>query len=100
MKEMNILNMEISEAEQRVKAADERNVSLRMKKEEVMQELEGLRARVEAGQRIYRQLLKEQEIKKEEVAQFTGNRYILKFTLTSLVEFAGKKLSKVLFWLC
>ncbi|KAL3977350.1 olfactory receptor [Sarotherodon galilaeus] len=66
--------MEISEIEQQVKAVDERNHSLRMKKEEVMQELEGLRVQVEAGQRIQRQLLKEQEIKKEELNEFMGNR--------------------------
>lgn len=76
MKKMKILNMEISEIEQQVKAVDEQNHSLRMKKEEVMQELEGLRVQVEASQRIQRQLLKEQEIKKEELNEFMGNRYI------------------------
>lgn len=72
---MKTLNMEISEIEQQVKAVDERNHSLRMKKEEVMRELEGLRVQVEASQRIQRQLLKEQEIKKEELNEFMGNRY-------------------------
>lgn len=75
MKKMKTLNMEISEIEQQVKAGDERNHSLRMKKEDVMQELEGLRVQVEASQRIHRQLLKEQEIKKEELNEFMGNRY-------------------------
>lgn len=75
MKKMKTLNMEISEIEQQVKAVDERNHSLRMKKEDVMQELEGLRVQVEASQRIQRQLLKEQEIKKEELNEFMGNRY-------------------------
>lgn len=76
MKKMKILNVEISEIEQQVKAVDERNHSLRMKEEEVMQELEGLRVQVEAGQRIQRQLLKEQDIKKEELNEFMGNRYM------------------------
>lgn len=75
MKKMKTLNMEISEIEQQVKAGEERNYSLRMKKEDVMQELEGLRVQVEASQRIHRQLLKEQEIKKEELNEFMGNRY-------------------------
>lgn len=76
MKKMKTLNMEISEIEQQVKAVDERNHSLGMKKEDVMQELEGLRVQVEASQRIQRQLLKEQEIKKEELNEFMGNRYL------------------------
>lgn len=75
MKKMKTLNMEISEIEQQVKAVDERNHSLGMKKEDVMQELEGLRVQVEASQRIQRQLLKEQEIK-EELNEFMGNRYL------------------------
>lgn len=79
MKKMKTLNMEISEIEQQVKAVDERNHSLRMKKEDVMQELEGLRVQVEASQRIQRQLLKEQEIKKEELNEFMGNRYFFFF---------------------
>lgn len=76
MKKMKTLNMEISEIEQQVKAVDERNHSLGMKKEDMMQELEGLRVQVEASQRIQRQLLKEQEIKKEELNEFMGNRYL------------------------
>lgn len=79
MKKMKTLNMEISEIEQQVKAVDERNHSLRMKKEDVMQELEGLRVQVEASQRIQRQLLKEQDIKKEELNEFMGNRYFFFF---------------------
>lgn len=88
MKKMKTLNMEISEIEQQVKAVDERNHSLRMKKEDVMQELEGLRVQVEASQRIQRQLLKEQEIKKEELNEFMGNRYFFFFFLSfSLSDF-------------
>lgn len=83
MKKMKTLNMEISEIEQQVKAVDERNHSLRMKKEDVMQELEGLRVQVEASQRIQRQLLKEQEIKKEELNEFMGNRYFFFFFFLS-----------------
>lgn len=90
MKKMKTLNMEISEIEQQVKAVDERNHSLGMKKEDVMQELEGLRVQVEASQRIQRQLLKEQEIKKEELNEFMGNRYfffhLVWATLTILRE--------------
>lgn len=86
MKKMKTLNMEISEIEQQVKAVDERNHSLRMKKEDVMQELEGLRVQVEASQRIQRQLLKEQEIKKEELNEFMGNRYFF-FLSFSLSDF-------------
>lgn len=84
MKKIKTLNMEISEIEQQVKAVDERNHSLRMKKEEVMRELEGLRVQVEASQRIQRQLLKEQEIKKEELNEFMGNRYffLISFSLS------------------
>ncbi|XP_035763607.1 coiled-coil domain-containing protein 146 [Neolamprologus brichardi] len=85
MKKMKTLNMEISEIEQQVKAVDERNHSLRMKKEEVMRELEGLRVQVEASQRIQRQLLKEQEIKKEELNEFMGNRGILEMKLQNIM---------------
>ncbi|XP_004560957.1 coiled-coil domain-containing protein 146 isoform X1 [Maylandia zebra] len=85
MKKMKTLNMEISEIEQQVKAVDERNHSLRMKKEDVMQELEGLRVQVEASQRIQRQLLKEQEIKKEELNEFMGNRGILEMKLQNIM---------------
>lgn len=87
MKKMKTLNMEISEIEQQVKAVDERNHSLRMKKEDVMQELEGLRVQVEASQRIQRQLLKEQDIKKEELNEFMGNRYFFFFLSFSLSDF-------------
>ncbi|XP_005725304.1 coiled-coil domain-containing protein 146 isoform X3 [Pundamilia nyererei] len=85
MKKMKTLNMEISEIEQQVKAVDERNHSLRMKKEDVMQELEGLRVQVEASQRIQRQLLKEQDIKKEELNEFMGNRGILEMKLQNIM---------------
>lgn len=75
MKEIEALNIEISEMEQQVKEVNVRNQSLRMKKEEVMQELEGMRAQVETSQREYRRLLKEQEVGREEQAEFIGNRY-------------------------
>lgn len=61
--------------EQHVKQVEQRNNCLRRKKKELSEELEGVQARVEAGQREGRQLLKEQEIQQEEEAELTGNRY-------------------------
>lgn len=75
MKKIEALNTEISEMEQQVKEVEERNQSLRMKKKEVMQELDALQAQVEAGQTECRGLLKEQEINREEEAEFIGSRY-------------------------
>lgn len=69
------LNTEISEAEKKVKEVDEQNRSFRMKTKVMMQELEALQAQVEASQAEYRQLLKEQEVNREEEAEFIGNRY-------------------------
>lgn len=72
-----MLNTEISEMEQHVKAVEQHNHSLRLKKKELNEELEGLRAQVEASQRECRQLLKEQEVNREEEAESMGNRYKL-----------------------
>ncbi|XP_047431349.1 coiled-coil domain-containing protein 146 isoform X2 [Mugil cephalus] len=83
VKKIDALNIEISEMEQQAKEVNVHNQSLRVKKEEVMQELEGMRARVEASQREYRQLVKEQEISREEEAEFAGNRGILEMKLQS-----------------
>lgn len=69
------LNTEISETEQKVKEVDGQNHSLRVKTKVVMQELDALQAQVEASQAEYRQLLKEQEVNREEEAEFIGNRY-------------------------
>lgn len=74
MKETEALNTEISEMEQQVKEVEQRNHSLRMRKRELNEELAGIRAKVEAGQRECRQLLKEQEVNREEEAKFIGDR--------------------------
>lgn len=78
-KKIEALNMEILEVEKEVKKVDEHNHFLRMKTEEVMQEVDSLRNQVEAGQREYRQLQKKQEVGSEEEAEFMGNRYTLVF---------------------
>lgn len=77
MKKIEALNTEISEMELQVKEVEQRNHSLKSKKKELNEELEGLRAQVEASQKECRQLLKEQEVNREEEAEFTGNRYNL-----------------------
>ncbi|XP_040886163.1 coiled-coil domain-containing protein 146 [Toxotes jaculatrix] len=81
MKKTEALNTEISEMRQQVKEVDEHNRSLRMKKREVMQQLEALQAQVEASQTECRQLLKEQEVSREEEAEFIGNGGILEMKL-------------------
>lgn len=75
MKKIEGLNTEISEMEQQVKEVEERNHSLRLKKKEVIKELEGLRAQVEVSQKEVRQLVKEQEVNREQEAELMGNRY-------------------------
>lgn len=77
MKKTETLNTEISEMEHKVKEAEERNHSLRSKKKELVKELEGVRAQVESHQKEYRQLLKKQEIMREEEVDIMGTRYIL-----------------------
>ncbi|XP_039999073.1 coiled-coil domain-containing protein 146 isoform X2 [Xiphias gladius] len=84
MKKIEALNTEISEMEQQVKEVEECNQSLRMKKKEVMQELDALQAQVEAGQTKCRGLLKEQEINREEEAEFIGSRGILEMKLQNI----------------
>lgn len=83
MRQMEELKGQISEMEEQVKKAEEFNHSLRMKKEEVMQRLQVLQARLEAGQKESRQLLKEQAVNKEEQAEMYGARY--KHNKTSIV---------------
>ncbi|XP_070710324.1 coiled-coil domain-containing protein 146 [Pempheris klunzingeri] len=85
MKRMEAVNAEISEMEQQVKEVGQHNHSLRSKKKNLNEELEALRAQVEASQREYRQLVKEQEVKREEVAELTGNRGILEMKLQSIM---------------
>ncbi|XP_078099199.1 coiled-coil domain-containing protein 146 [Sander vitreus] len=85
MKKIESLNTDISEMEQQVKEVEERNHSLRSKKKELNEELEGLRAQVDASQRECRQLLKEQEVNREEEAEFMGNRGILEMKLQNIM---------------
>lgn len=77
MKKIEALHAEISEMEQQVKELEHRNHSLRSKKKELNEELEGVRTQVEASHRDCRRLLKEQEVKREEEVALTGNRYKL-----------------------
>ncbi|XP_034433995.1 coiled-coil domain-containing protein 146 isoform X1 [Hippoglossus hippoglossus] len=85
LKEIEALNAEISETEQQVQEVEVRNRSLRMRREEVMQKLEALQAQVEASQRECRQLLKEQEVSREEEAEFIGTRGILEMKLQDVM---------------
>lgn len=74
MKKMEALNIEILETQQQMKVVDKRNESLRMMREEVIQKLEDIREQIEGRQREQRELLKEQEVSREETAQNMGNR--------------------------
>ncbi|XP_024913199.1 coiled-coil domain-containing protein 146 isoform X2 [Cynoglossus semilaevis] len=85
MRQMEELKGQISEMEEQVKKAEEFNHSLRMKKEEVMQRLQVLQARLEAGQKESRQLLKEQAVNKEEQAEMYGARGILELKLQNIM---------------
>ncbi|XP_068442723.1 coiled-coil domain-containing protein 146 isoform X2 [Clinocottus analis] len=85
MKKMEALNTEESQMEQQVKEVDERNRSLRLKRKELNGELEDLRAQVDASQKECRQLLKEQEVNREEEAELMGNRGILEMKLQSVM---------------
>ncbi|XP_056280649.1 coiled-coil domain-containing protein 146 isoform X2 [Pseudoliparis swirei] len=84
-KKMEALNTEVTQAEQHVKEVDERNRSLRSKKKELNGELEGLRAQIDASQKECRQLLKEQEVSREDEAELVGNRGILEMKLQSVM---------------
>ncbi|XP_034718803.1 coiled-coil domain-containing protein 146 isoform X1 [Etheostoma cragini] len=86
MKKIESLNTDISEMEKQVKEVNERNHFLRLKKKELNEELEGLRAQVDASQGECRQLLKEQEVNKEEEAEFMGNRGILEMKLQNIMH--------------
>lgn len=74
MKKMEAINIEITEIEQQIKLVEERNQSLRMVREDMMKELEDLRAQVDACQRENRQLMKNQEVSREEAAEMMGSR--------------------------
>ncbi|TNN50356.1 Coiled-coil domain-containing protein 146 [Liparis tanakae] len=84
-KKMEALNTEVTQAEQHVKEVDERNRSLRSKKKELTGELEALRAQIDASQKECRQLLKEQEVSREDEAELVGNRGILEVKLQSVM---------------
>ncbi|CAG5927628.1 unnamed protein product [Menidia menidia] len=86
VKSMEALNVEMSEMEQQVRVVDECNKSLKRRREEVAQGLEGLRSQIEASQKKHRQLLKEQEVSQEKVAEFMGNRGILEMKLQNLMN--------------
>nr|XP_015813462.2 LOW QUALITY PROTEIN: coiled-coil domain-containing protein 146 [Nothobranchius furzeri] len=86
MKKMESLNLEGSETEHEVKVVDERNQSLRMMREEAIQELEGLKAQTEVCLKEQRRLLMEQEVSKEEMAELLGNRGILEMKLQNLMS--------------
>ncbi|XP_041833687.1 coiled-coil domain-containing protein 146 isoform X2 [Melanotaenia boesemani] len=86
MRKMEAVNMEISEIQKEVKVVDERNQSVRMMREEMVQELEGVKTQVEACQNDCRQLLKEQEFRREEKAEFIGNRGILEMKLQNIMS--------------
>lgn len=77
MKKMDSLNTELSETKHQMRSANEGNQSLEVMREEVMQELERLRALVAARQRENRQLLKKQEICQEESSELMGSRWKL-----------------------
>ncbi|XP_068163606.1 coiled-coil domain-containing protein 146 [Antennarius striatus] len=83
-KKVEAVNSEFLEVEQRVKEVEERNRSIRLKRKEFNEELEGLRAQVEAGQRESGQLLKELEVSREEEAELIGNRGILEMKLQNV----------------
>ncbi|XP_029017231.1 coiled-coil domain-containing protein 146 [Betta splendens] len=85
MKKIEALCMEISEVKQQVKEVEERNHSLRMKREEAIKDVEGLRAQVEVSQKEVRQLVKEQEVNREQEAELTGNRGILEMKLKNIM---------------
>uniref|UniRef100_A0A3Q3RYK6 Coiled-coil domain containing 146 n=1 Tax=Mastacembelus armatus TaxID=205130 RepID=A0A3Q3RYK6_9TELE len=85
VKAIEALNSEFLEVAQQVKEVEENNHSLTMKKKEVMEELERLQAQVEASQKECRQLLKEQEVNREQEAEFMGNRGILEMKLQNIM---------------
>ncbi|CAJ1054953.1 coiled-coil domain-containing protein 146 [Xyrichtys novacula] len=85
VKKMEALNTEISDVKQYVKQVEQKNATLRNMKKELNEELKHLQAKVEAGQREGRLLVKEQEVKREEEAELTGNRGILEMKLQNVM---------------
>ncbi|XP_068611649.1 coiled-coil domain-containing protein 146 [Brachionichthys hirsutus] len=78
------LNAELLEAEQRAKEVERRKHSLRLKRKEHSEELEGLRAQIEACQKESGKLLKELEVSREEEAELIGSRGILELKLQNV----------------
>ncbi|KAG7497280.1 hypothetical protein JOB18_034699 [Solea senegalensis] len=78
------LNSEISEMEQQLKKVEVCNRSLGAQKEEATRKLQALQARVEASQVLSRQLLKEQEVNREEQNEIIGTRGILEMKLQNI----------------
>ncbi|XP_023808252.1 coiled-coil domain-containing protein 146 isoform X2 [Oryzias latipes] len=83
---MEALNVEFSEMEQQASALNEGNRSLRTTRDDLKKEVEGLKAKVEASEGEQRQLLKKQELLREEVAELTGNRGMLEMKQRSLTS--------------
>uniref|UniRef100_A0A3Q2P600 Coiled-coil domain containing 146 n=1 Tax=Fundulus heteroclitus TaxID=8078 RepID=A0A3Q2P600_FUNHE len=85
MKKMESLNLELSETKHQMSSVNERNQSLEVMRGEAMQEVERLRAQIEAHQKENRRLMKEQEICREESAEIMGSRGILEMKLQNLM---------------
>ncbi|KAM4712370.1 coiled-coil domain-containing protein 146 [Anableps anableps] len=85
MKKMESLNAELSDTRHQMRSVNVENQSLEMTREEVMQELERLRAQIEAHQKENRQLLKKQQICREESSEIMGSRGILEMKLQNLM---------------
>ncbi|XP_043964535.1 coiled-coil domain-containing protein 146 isoform X4 [Gambusia affinis] len=85
MKKMDSLNTELSETKHQMRSLNEGNQSLEVMREEVMQELERLGALIAARQLENRQLLKKQEICREESSEVMGSRGILEMKLHNLM---------------
>lgn len=60
-----------------VKEVEQHNYSLRLKRKELSEKLEGVRAQLETSHTKCRELRKEREVKRAEEVELTGNRYKL-----------------------
>lgn len=74
MEKMKKLDAEVLEAERLLKEAEQRNHSLKSRREEMSTELQLLRAQAEACGVEGRRLLKALEVKREEEVELLGNR--------------------------
>lgn len=68
------MDAQVLEAERLVKEAEQRNLFLRSRREEMGTELQRLRAQAEACGVEGRRLLKELEVKREEEVELLGRR--------------------------